>query len=138
MEAPTKEQLRDALRKLNTEEGTAFLFRSYGGQGCEGPPRVEVRERRAPTEISVESADYESSFAAMPIDEQLDWSRFYKTTAVAYIEKNRIFYPMISETRDPDVMKIKKRYYYKKYTDVDALAKTLMRVLKRQFKVKVV
>ena len=31
---------------------------------------------------------------------------------------------------------IEKYYLYKKYSDIDDLAKTLMRVLKRQFKVK--
>lgn len=136
MDMPTKEALYEAMVKQNIEQGTEFLFYATVAGGCYGPPCVQVRERKSPTEISPVYANLENEMLAEPIEKQVGWGKFFKTTAVAYIEKNRIYYPSFEQEYVTEPKK--KFYYYRNYTNIDALAKTLIRVLRKQFNVKVV
>lgn len=138
MDMPTKEALCEALKKQNIEHGTEFLFHPTGTGGCDGPPCVQVREPRAPTDIDARFKQHEAQFLADTPEGQLKWNLYYRTAAVAYIEKKRIYYPTPSTIENIDFAGKPKYYYYRNYSDVDALAKTLIRVLKKQFNVKVV
>jgi hypothetical protein len=137
MNKPTKEELCEAMKKVNEEMGTGFLLMSFGTGGCDGPPCVQVREKASPMEMRGAEEGWVKEIMTKPIEEQIQYGLLYKTIAVGLVEERRVLLSI------PDVVicynkLVERPYYYKKYADVDAIAKTLIRALKRHFKVKVI